>query len=264
MNLKVHLPEKIRIASSFGNAALSYDRYAHFQRAIAGKLFNKIAPVPVNQILDLGSGTGYCAEHMTEKFPEATVYSIDIAEAMLGYARSKNNDPGQSWICGDAEELPFQKNCFDLVLSNLAMQWCPAPEKIFSELFRVMKPGSHAYISTLAENTLAELREGWARVDSYVHVNSFLTLETIQQATHASAFSKVSVQNHPEQYFYDSLKTLSNELKGIGANNLNAGQATGLTGKEKLQKLKAGFEKNRVPGKGIPVTYDLVLIELVK
>jgi len=264
MNLSVQLPEKIRIASSFGNAAATYDRYAHFQRDIAGKLFNRISSLHVNQILDLGSGTGYCAEHMAAKFPGASISNLDIAEGMLGYAKRKGDGTKESWVCGDAEALPFRENCFDLVVSNLAMQWCPAPGNIFSELFRVMKPGSHAYISTLAENTLSELRAGWASVDSDVHVNSFLSFDALQQILNAYAFSTVSIQNHPEQYFYDSLKTLGKELKGIGATNLNAGQAAGLTGKKKLARLKSCFEQNRVPGKGIPVTYDLVLIELVK
>ena len=67
-----------------------------------------------------------------------------------------------------------------------------------------------------------------------------------------------------EIWYYDSLGALTNELKGIGAHNQNSGQASGLTGKSKLKKLKQTFENRRVDGKGIPVTYDLVQLHLVK
>ena len=60
---------------------------------------------------------------------------------------------------------PFADQSFDLVVSNLTIQWCENPLRVFSELFRVMKPGAQASVSTLAEQTLMELKESWAAVD---------------------------------------------------------------------------------------------------
>ncbi|MDG2176846.1 MAG: malonyl-ACP O-methyltransferase BioC [Gammaproteobacteria bacterium] len=264
MNSSQPLPEKIRIARSFGDAASTYDRYAHIQRDIAKKLFAQLNAEKTEQILDLGSGTGHCATHLASSFPSAEITSLDIAEDMLIYARQESVKRDGAWVCGDAELLPFGNESFDLVVSNLTLQWCHNPENIFAEILRIMKSGGRALLSTLAEGTLSELRDSWAAVDDFVHVNHFLSYDAINKALAEQAFSDKQLRNSQKQYYYESLQALSVELKGIGANNLNAGQSSGLTGKRKLKKLKSEFEQYRVNSKGIPVTYDLVLIDLVK
>lgn len=268
MNACQRLPDKIRIARSFGRAAGSYDDYARPQREIADKLIDNLTasapPEAAASILDLGSGTGYCATRLQAEFPRAKIFNLDIAEPMLAQARGRGNSACEYWVCGDGEELPFGERLFDLVVSNLTLQWCQNPQRVFSELYRVMRPGSQAWISTLARNTLKELRESWASVDSHVHVNSFLSVSEIEEAARKPPFSSVRVLNGQEVFFYPSLTALTAELKGIGAHNLNSGQSSGLTGKEKLVRLKTHFEANAEPGKGIPVTYDMVMVHLVK
>ncbi len=262
------LPDKNRIAHAFGKAASSYDSYACLQRDIANKLFSHLDVSEPVSILDLGSGTGYCAGILSQRFPDATIISLDLANAMLRYARANSNkqqqDTSEFWLCGDAENLPFADQSFDLVISNLTIQWCENPHRVFSELFRVMKSGAQASVSTLAEQTLMELKESWAAVDSYVHVNEFLSCEKIVQFSESQPFASAKNIHTREIWYYDSLGALTNELKGIGAHNQNSGQASGLTGKSKLKKLKQTFENRRVDGKGIPVTYDLVQLHLVK
>lgn len=259
-----HLPDKTRIARSFGRAAENYDQYARFQRDIADMLVGQIDVTAATQVLDLGSGTGYCAQQLANRYPNAVITNLDIAEAMLVRSRECVEQQGQRWVCSDVQALPFSDGSFDLVVSSLTLQWCPAPERVFSELYRVLKPGGHAWISTLAEQTLHELRSSWAQVDDYVHVNSFLSCAEIEATLTKSAFARTVIDNRQEQYYYPSLGALARELKGIGANNLNAGQANGLTGKRKLQNLKSAFEINHIAGKGIPVTYDLVFITVEK
>lgn len=258
----LNLPDKTRIARSFGNAAASYDRFAHFQRDISDRLLSCLEMNSPENILDLGSGTGYCAEKITRLYPGATVTSLDIAKAMLDQDRARR--PSGYQVCGDAEGLPFADGSFDLVVSNLTLQWCGNPEKYFHELFRIMKPGAHAHISTLAENTLAELKESWAVLDTSVHVNNFMSCEDVIHCLEVEAFSMQDLVHRQHQVFYESLSALKDELKGIGAHNVNAGRDIGLTGKSKVKKLRESFEKRKIHGKGIPVTYDLVLLHLVK
>lgn len=270
MNSCQSLPDKSRIARSFGLAANNYDVHAQLQRDVADKLLKGHCVGEAINILDLGSGTGYCAKRLLAASPSAKVTSIDLAEAMLQFAKN-NNEQGQdqkklnqSWLCGDAENLPFCSESFDLVVSNLTIQWCENPNQVFEELLRVMKPGAQAWVSTLAERTLVELKDSWATIDDYVHVNNFLSCETIIQSLQTQQFSSVNYTHSQEIYFYKSLSALTAELKGIGAHNQNAGQASGLTGKSKLKQLKQDFENKIIPGSGIPVTYDLVLLHLVK
>ena len=264
MTARERQPEAARVARFFGRAAANYDRHARFQRDIADRLVTSIDIRAAQDILDIGSGTGYCARRLQSQFPDCRITNLDLSEAMLDHARGEADQAYQSWICGDAQSLPFRNEAFDLVVSSLTLQWCKRPERFFSELHRVLKPGGRAWISTLAEYTLEELRASWAQVDAYVHVNTFLACGDIEAAMATVPFTGTSLENRREQYYYDSLAALARELKGIGANNINGGQARGLTGKAKLQKLINTFENNHIEGKGIPVTYDLVLIALEK
>lgn len=264
MNIHQQLPSKIRVAESFAKAASSYDRYAHFQRDVADRLLSGIQGEGVKQILDIGSGTGYCASRLLHQCHDANITSLDIAKPMLGHARQAGTVQRESWVCGDGEELPFIDECFDLVVSSLAMQWCPDPEEFCNEVLRVLEPGGRACISTLAEHTLAELRESWSTIDSYAHVNDFLPCKDIEAVITSVPFSRYEFKNIQERHFYHSFSELCRELKGIGAHNLNTGQAEGLTGKNKFRLVKNVFESNAEEGKGIPVTWDLVLIVLEK
>ena len=264
MNIHQQLPSKMRVAESFAKAAGSYDRYAHFQRDVADRLLSGIQGEGVRQILDVGSGTGYCASRLLHQCHDANITSLDIAQPMLGLARQAGTRQRESWVCGDGEDLPFINESFDLVVSSLAMQWCPDPEVFCKEIFRVLAPAGRACISTLAENTLAELRNSWSALDSYAHVNDFLPCRDIETVINSVPFSRAELNNIQEKHFYHSFNELCRELKGIGAHNLNTGQADGLTGKNKFRLVKADFESNAVEGKGIPVTWDLVLIVLEK
>lgn len=258
------LPNTGRVARSFGRAVQSYDRHARLQRDIADQLAARIMVASAQDILDIGSGTGYCGQRLRPRFPAAGFTNFDLSASMLAYDRRNDADRKQNWVCGDAQSLPFADNTFDLVVSSLTLQWCQAPERFFAGLYRVLKPGGRAWISTLAERTLEELRSSWAEVDDYVHVNSFLSVHELGTAIASAPFASVATENRQVCYHYDSLVDLARELKGIGANNLNAGQASGLTGKRKLQQLRLAFEKHRIAGTGIPVTYDLVFISVEK
>jgi len=258
------LPELARVARSFGRAAQQYDQHARLQRDVADRLIAAVDVEHVQCILDAGSGTGYCARQLASRHPEATLINLDIAEPMLAYARQRSAPACQAWVCSDAQAMPFRDNSFDLAVSSLTIQWCPDLATFFAELHRVLLPGGRAWISTLAVNTLQELRASWAAVDGHVHVNRFLPLDVIRAAVESAPFTRIDVHNTAVCYYYESLSALTTELKGIGASNRNPQQPTGLTGKQKLQQLRTAFERGRIAGKGIPATYDLVTIAVEK
>lgn len=250
--------EKRAIAGSFGKAASSYDEYAQLQRRIADTLFSHLSPDDSKRrVLDLGSGTGYCSNRLRLFFPQADIVSLDISLSMLDYAKNKKKLNINQYVCADAEELPFSDHSFDLVFSSLAIQWCKSYSKLFSELRRVSTVGSSCYLSTFGPDTLQELREAWAKVDSYVHVNKFEESSSLHRKVQEQSFSGLRLNKEILTNYYDDLFALSTELKAIGAHNMNKGQARGLTGKTKLAALKKAFEADRVSHKGIPVSYQI-------
>jgi ubiquinone/menaquinone biosynthesis C-methylase UbiE len=97
-------------------------------------------PSPPSRVLDLGTGTGAAARLAAERFPDATIVGVDLAERMVEEARSKTSSERITYRQGDAEKLPFEDGAFDLVmLSNMI--------PFFAELGRVVEPQGHVVIA---------------------------------------------------------------------------------------------------------------------
>jgi malonyl-CoA O-methyltransferase len=134
---------------------------------------------------------------------------------------------------------------------------------VFAEVARILRPGGLALLSTFGPDSLRELRQAWATVDPHTHVNRFTPPTALLQAAqaaglHARCERQVSVR------WYESLRELSRELKGIGAHNMNATQRVGLTGRDSFARAEQAFAAAKVPGRGIPVTYDILYLQLEK
>jgi malonyl-CoA O-methyltransferase len=254
--------DKRRIAQSFSRAAASYDAVASLQRDVGAHLLKEIEPAPtIKAVLDLGCGTGHFSAQLMQKFPSADVIGLDIAEGMLQIARSRDRtqaprNQSALWICSDAEQLPLQSESVALIFSSLAIQWCDNLSRLFAELYRVLQPGGVLAFSTLGPNTLHELKSAWQQVDGYVHVNRFQPASTIQQSLTEAGFALENWQAENRVLFFPRLVDLTRELKALGAHNINRGQASGLTGRGKLEALKNGYEHYREPG-GLPATYEV-------
>jgi malonyl-CoA O-methyltransferase len=103
---------------------------------------------------------------------------------------------------------------------------------------------------------LCELRTAWGQADRYTHVNQFLSSDE-----HLSALpDSLSVNLFEEELRvlrYSQLKGLTDELKRLGAHNMNAGQQIGLTGRERVKRFKAAYEAQRLSDGSIPATYQV-------
>jgi len=75
------------------------------------------------------------------------VVGVDISRRMLKIAQKKL--PNVKFIKANAYSLPFEDNTFDLVLSVTMLEFIHEPEKVLSEVYRVLKPGGEAVIGTM-------------------------------------------------------------------------------------------------------------------
>ncbi len=102
------------------------DTFAPYEAALAR------IPDPVERALDVGTGTGAGARVLANRWPQAEVVGVDVSPGMLAEARRLV--PGVEFVEGDAAELPFPEESFDLVAhSNMI----PFPDQVA----RVLRPG---------------------------------------------------------------------------------------------------------------------------
>ncbi|MHC6223615.1 malonyl-ACP O-methyltransferase BioC [Pseudomonas sp. X10] len=250
------LPDKRQVAASFSRAAASYDSVAALQRAVGMALLEQLpADLQPRRWLDLGSGTGHFSRVLAERFPPAQGVAVDIAEGMLLHARSAGG--AHYYVAGDAERLPLRDASVGLVFSSLALQWCSHFASVLAEARRVLQPGGVLAFSSLCVGTLDELRASWQVVDGLVHVNRFRRFEDYQRLCADSGLQVLGLQHRPQVLYYPDVRSLTHELKALGAHNLNPGRPSGLTGRARMQGLLHAYERFR-QAQGLPATYQVV------
>ncbi len=100
-------------------------------------------PVAPARALDVGTGTGAAAFATAERFPDAEVVGVDLADSMVEHARRKTPPGLQGRVrfeSGDAAQLPFADESFDLVAHANMIPF-------FDEAARVLAPGGYVVFS---------------------------------------------------------------------------------------------------------------------
>jgi malonyl-CoA O-methyltransferase len=249
------------VAQAFDRASASYDAAAALQERVRNELMERLAElklVPLH-ILDLGAGTGHATRALKRLYPSSLAVAADIAPGMLARAKAQSR-----WlrrferVRADAYSLPFRTGSFDLVFSSLMLQWCDDLDVVFAEIARVLKPGGVLLFSTFGPGTLAELREAWSASDAPGnHVNHFFDPHALGSALMHAGLSEPVLDVDRTVVGYPDVLTLMRELKAIGAHNVTAGRARGLTGRKRLAAMTRAYESLRDGGK-LPATYEVI------
>ncbi len=103
--------------------------------------------------LDVGCGTGALSQMILMYCQPNKIKGIDRSEGFVQYARDKVNDQRAEFEVSDAQAIPVEDNVLDAAVSGLVLNFVPQPEKMISEMRRVVKTGGHvaAYVWDYAD-----------------------------------------------------------------------------------------------------------------
>jgi SAM-dependent methyltransferase len=99
------------------------------------------------EVLDVACGTGNAAIRAAEA--GGRVVGLDLIPALLEQGRrlADEADVEVDWIEGDAEELPYGDESFDVVLSTFGCMFAPRHRVTAFELARVLRPGGRLAVT---------------------------------------------------------------------------------------------------------------------
>lgn len=104
------------------------------------RLVEAVHPQPGARVLDVATGPGYVAAAFAEAGCE--VVGLDLTEAPLALAEQMRQQRGLanlSFQVGDAEQLSFADQSFDVVVSRYALHHCEDPQRVLAEMARVCR-----------------------------------------------------------------------------------------------------------------------------
>lgn len=100
------------------------------------------------RVLDIACGSGSATIPAAER--GAAVTGLDLTPELLEAGREKAAERGVEieWVEGDAEQLPFEDESFDVVLSTIGIMFAPDHRRAASEVARVLRPGGRFAIAS--------------------------------------------------------------------------------------------------------------------
>jgi malonyl-CoA O-methyltransferase len=219
--------DKQQARLAFERAAATYDEAAALQSEVGDRMLERLDLVRLQpaRVLDLGAGTGEFSKALLKRYRKANVVSLDLALNMLRHTQSRGGWLRKpACVCGDGERLPFADDSFELVFSNLMLQWCMDLEPVFTELRRVLAPGGLLMFTTFGPDTLRELRASWEAIDGYTHVNAFIDMHDVGDALVRTHWAEPVMDSERITVTYREVRTLMQDLKHLGAHNVTAGR----------------------------------------
>lgn len=100
------------------------------------------------RILDICCGTGSVILTFKERYPESVAVRYDFSPGMLRKAQEKNANGGVVFIEGDAADLPFDENSFEVVTCSHALYELKGEtrQKALREMKRVVRPDGYVLL----------------------------------------------------------------------------------------------------------------------
>jgi SAM-dependent methyltransferase len=113
---------------------------------VGSRLVKTVGVRPGEDVLDVACGTGNAT--IPAAAAGARVIGLDLTPAMLARARERAAGLEIEWVEGDAEELPFEDERFDVVLSTFGCMFAPRHEVVADEIARVLRAGGRLGLCT--------------------------------------------------------------------------------------------------------------------
>ncbi|MBT5096480.1 MAG: class I SAM-dependent methyltransferase [Candidatus Marinimicrobia bacterium] len=129
-----------------------------------------------SNILEVGIGTGALAKIISEK--KGPLIGIDISKEMINKINHNKITP----IVGNAHDLPFEDNTFDLIYMRNVIHYLDDPKKVFSEIYRCLKSkGTYMFSQVVPPNDNISTEYDWlvGRDIHYPTKNEILKLFSI-------------------------------------------------------------------------------------
>ncbi len=115
-----------------------FTQQAHWTRELRNYIYGQIAIKNVQNILDVGCGTGVLEDELNKQ-TTANIFGLDINPEYISFATQHTSNI--SYTLGDAHNLPYSSGAFDITFCHFLLLWIANPQQVIQEMVRVTNPG---------------------------------------------------------------------------------------------------------------------------
>lgn len=191
---------KLKSRNSFNQQAENYDTsdYSKYPRECYPYVVDTIKGIKFNKVLDLGCGTGVILEKISHINNKADLFGLDLSENMIAKATQRIGAKAKLSI-GDAENLPYEDNSFDLVCCVESFHHYPNPYKSLTEVKRILKKdGLFLLCDTWIKSPTRQIMNFFIRFsnDGDIHIYSEIEIAKLLRATGLNMVSWNLITDH--------------------------------------------------------------------
>jgi len=115
-----------------------YMEQARWTQDLRRYVYDEAGLSAARRVLEVGCGTGALIAELVD-ISQGTVYGLDISSCNIGYAQKLGLQA--SFLLGDALDIPFSSQIFDISLCHFLFLWVRDPARLLAEMVRVTRPG---------------------------------------------------------------------------------------------------------------------------
>lgn len=225
------------------------------------------------QMLDAGCGAGAQISLLHTRYPNTHLIGQDHNAGLLSLAQQRahkifphgwrewmrrigGRPAPVSWITRDLAETGLPPESIDLVWSNLALHWHPAPHEVLQEWGRIIRPNGLVFFSCFGPATMQELRQALVSANLSTATPSFVDMHDFGDLLIEKGFADPVMDQEVLTLTYPTPAKLLQDVKSLGGNPA-LGRRAGLTSRHWRERLLEALELQRQPDGRLHLTVEV-------
>ncbi len=261
----------MRQFSRRGDLANAQFLYGEIARRMDERL--RLIRLEPSLMLDAGCGAGQQFSLLHKRYPNAHYLGQDLNPALLRHAKNyvrpylpgkvrgwlnkqRGVKPLATWLENDLSQTELTPESLDLVWSNLALHWHPAPHEVLAEWGRILKLNGLVFFSCFGPATMQELRTAIVTAGLQTTTPHFVDMHDFGDLLIEKGFADPVMDQEVLTLTYRTPEKLLEDVRALGGNPA-LGRKAGLSGKSWRTRLLHALESQRREDGNIHLTIEV-------